>query len=167
MGWLRFVGSFKLEFSFAEYSLLDRALLQKKLIILRSLLIVATLPHRWYMGRAETVSFVKMSYVTFMRKPCHTYAWIMAHMYIYDIYMIDIHMYTYVHMYISIHVYVHIYTCVCIYIHIHTYTYIYICIHICTYICTYIYIYIYVCAAHRQPMGCARWQRWWRRWRRG
>jgi len=42
MGWLRLVGSLKLQVSFAEYRLFSRALLQKKPIILRSLLIVAT-----------------------------------------------------------------------------------------------------------------------------
>ena len=42
MGWLRLVGSLKLQVSFAEYSLIYRALLQKRPIILRSLLIVAT-----------------------------------------------------------------------------------------------------------------------------
>jgi len=42
MGWLRLVGSFKLWFSFAEYSLFYRALLQTRHRILRSLLIVAT-----------------------------------------------------------------------------------------------------------------------------
>ena len=42
MGWLRLVGSLKLQVSFAEYSLFYRALLQKRPIILRSLLIVAT-----------------------------------------------------------------------------------------------------------------------------
>jgi len=42
MRWLRLVGSFKLWVSFAEYSLFHRALLQKRPIILRSLLIVAT-----------------------------------------------------------------------------------------------------------------------------
>jgi len=41
MGWLRAVGSFKLYVSFAEYRLFYRALLQKRPIILRSLLIVA------------------------------------------------------------------------------------------------------------------------------
>ena len=41
-GWLRLVGSFKLQVSFAEYSLVYRALLQKRLMILRSLLVVAT-----------------------------------------------------------------------------------------------------------------------------
>jgi len=42
MGWLRLVGSLKSWFSFAEYSLFYRALLQKRPIILRRLLIVAT-----------------------------------------------------------------------------------------------------------------------------
>jgi len=42
MGRLRLVGSFELSVSFAEYSLFHRALLQKRPIILRSLLIVAT-----------------------------------------------------------------------------------------------------------------------------
>jgi len=42
MGWLRLVGALKLYVSFAEYSLFYRALLQKRLIILRSPLIVAT-----------------------------------------------------------------------------------------------------------------------------
>ena len=38
MGWLRLVGSLKLQVSFAENSLFYRALLQKRPIILRSLL---------------------------------------------------------------------------------------------------------------------------------
>ena len=42
MGWLRLVGSLKLQVSFAEYSLYYRFFLQKRPIILRSLLIVAT-----------------------------------------------------------------------------------------------------------------------------
>jgi len=42
MGWLRLVGSLKVQVSFAEYRLFYRALLQKRPIILRSLLIVAT-----------------------------------------------------------------------------------------------------------------------------
>jgi len=42
MGWLRLVGSLKDYVSFAEYSLFCRVLLQKRPIILRSLLIVAT-----------------------------------------------------------------------------------------------------------------------------
>jgi len=42
MGWLQLVGSLKLQVSLAEYCLFNRALLQKRPIILRSLLIVAT-----------------------------------------------------------------------------------------------------------------------------
>ena len=42
MGWLHVVGSLKLYVSFAEYCLFYRSLLQKRPIILRSLLIVAT-----------------------------------------------------------------------------------------------------------------------------
>ena len=42
MGWLRLVDSLKLQVSFAEYRLFYRALLQKRPIILRSLIIVAT-----------------------------------------------------------------------------------------------------------------------------
>ena len=43
--WLRLVGSLKLQVSFAEYRLFYRALLQKRPIILRSLLIGATSYH--------------------------------------------------------------------------------------------------------------------------
>jgi len=42
MQWLRWVGAWKIYVSFAEYSLFYRALLQKRPIILRSLLSVAT-----------------------------------------------------------------------------------------------------------------------------
>ena len=42
MGWLRGVGDFKLYVSFAEHRLFYRALLQKRPVILRRLLIVAT-----------------------------------------------------------------------------------------------------------------------------
>jgi len=42
MGWLRLVGSLKLQVSFAEYRLFYRARLQKRPIIWRSLLLVAT-----------------------------------------------------------------------------------------------------------------------------
>ena len=42
MRWLQLVGSLKLQVSFAEYRLFHRALLQKRPVILRSPLIVAT-----------------------------------------------------------------------------------------------------------------------------
>ena len=38
MGWLRLIGSLKLQVSFAEYRLFSRAFLQKRPVILRSLL---------------------------------------------------------------------------------------------------------------------------------
>ena len=43
MGWLRLVGSLQIYVSFAEYRLFSRVLWQKRPMILRSLLIVATL----------------------------------------------------------------------------------------------------------------------------
>jgi len=42
MGWLQLVGSLKLQVSFAEYSLFYRAFWQKRSMILRSILVVAT-----------------------------------------------------------------------------------------------------------------------------
>ena len=49
-GWLRLVGSLKLYVSSVKYSLFYRALLQKRPVILRSLLIVATPYERWGAG---------------------------------------------------------------------------------------------------------------------
>ena len=46
VGWLRLVSSLQLQVSVAEYRLFYRALLQKRHMILRSLLIVAT-PYTW------------------------------------------------------------------------------------------------------------------------
>ena len=45
MRWRRLVGSLKIQVSFAEYSLFDRALLQKRPMFLGSLLLVATPCH--------------------------------------------------------------------------------------------------------------------------
>jgi len=53
MGWLRLVGSLKLQASFAEYNLFCKALLRKRPVILRSLVIVAT-P---YVQNADLVFF--------------------------------------------------------------------------------------------------------------
>jgi len=49
MGWLRSVGSIKLQVPFAEYRLFYRALVQKRPMILRSLLILAS-PYRMAAG---------------------------------------------------------------------------------------------------------------------
>ena len=59
VGWLRLVGSLKLQVSFAEYHLLYGALLQKRLVILRSLLIIAT-PE--YKSKSTCVCVLNMYY---------------------------------------------------------------------------------------------------------
>ena len=62
MGWLRLAGSLKSQVSFAEYSLFYRALLQKRHIILRSLLIVASPAHKQYLHhRLGLVHFHRVS----------------------------------------------------------------------------------------------------------
>jgi len=66
MGWLRLVGSLKLQVSFVEYRLFYRALLQKRPIIWKSQLIVAT-SYAWVM------SYVWISHVTHMDESCHPY----------------------------------------------------------------------------------------------
>ena len=81
MGWLRLVGSLKVQVSFAEYRLFYRALLQKRPTFLGSLLIVATSYHNnerishKYVG--DTTAW--MSHVTHMNESCHTYEWVMSH----------------------------------------------------------------------------------------
>jgi len=81
MGWLRLVGSLKLQVSFAEFRLFYRALLQKRPIILRSLQIVATpYPISWKLpcGRGHDavknttcVSFVcGRGYADIIRRAC-------------------------------------------------------------------------------------------------
>jgi len=52
MGWIRLLGFSKSEVSFAEYSLLYRALLQKRPIISRSLQIVAN-PYVYMYGERQ------------------------------------------------------------------------------------------------------------------
>ena len=63
MGWLRLVASLKLQISFAEYRLFYRALLQKRPIILRSLLIVA--PSYHVLSRR-----CRMSLTALQKEPC-------------------------------------------------------------------------------------------------
>ena len=55
MGWLRLVCSFKLHVSFAEYSLFYRSRLQKRPVMLESLLIEAT-----HMYRSESCIYRRM-----------------------------------------------------------------------------------------------------------
>jgi len=91
MGWLRLVGSLKWYFSFAEYSLFYRALLQKRPIILRSLRIVATPYLLQMVYRPQFVvhppkhtyewvtAHIWRSHGTHMNESRHTYEWVMAH----------------------------------------------------------------------------------------
>jgi len=120
-GRLRLVGSFKSYVSFAEYSLFYRALLQKRSIILRSLLIITTLhicasclivPRNAF--RSGRRSYLKYS---------------------------DVYIYIYIFISLSVlttyamHVGIYMYMCVYIYIYIHIYIYIYPnkILHICIY----------------------------------
>ena len=89
MWWLRWVGSIKLQVSFAEYHLFYRALLQKRPIILRSLLIVATpylpcregktwSPSRWVSLLTYCVSYNSSMCVTWlihMFDMTYSYVW--------------------------------------------------------------------------------------------
>jgi len=78
MGWLQLVGSSKLQVSFAEHSLFYRALLQKRPIIWRSLLIVAT-PYIYcchYMGH------YCMNIQTLLSLFCMLLSYIVVHSYI-------------------------------------------------------------------------------------
>jgi len=70
MGWLRLVGSLKLCVSFAEYSFFYRALLQKRPMILRSLLILAT-PYVTWMFALENFSQMYESCLTQMTHVSH------------------------------------------------------------------------------------------------
>ena len=70
MGWLRLVGSLKLQVSFAEYRLFHRALLQKRPIILRSLIPVAT---PYAMKTCNCAFLFCMSHVTHMSQAWYTF----------------------------------------------------------------------------------------------
>jgi len=68
MGWLRLVGSLKLQVSFTEDRLFYRSLLQKRPVILRSLLSVAT-PYEWI--TSHTFGNCDCSRIRTMNKSCH------------------------------------------------------------------------------------------------
>ena len=69
MGWLRLVGSLKLQVSFAEYGFFYKALLQKRPTILRSLLIVAT-PQEHTLSLSTTLNKKYESSCVFLHAPC-------------------------------------------------------------------------------------------------
>ena len=110
MGWLRWVGSLKLQVSFAEYRLFYRALSQKRPMILRSLLIVST-PYKM---QSQFVSFVycvgggsyvhiRMSRVTHMKESCHVYGCPI------------LQQYTYTHKHTHTHIHTHSLNSCCLY----------------------------------------------------
>ena len=87
IGWLRLVGSFKLQVSFAEYRLLYRALLQKRPMILRSLLIVAT-PYDQCYTTTQNMSHICI------------YIYMYTHTYIYIYVCVCTCIYIYIYIYI-------------------------------------------------------------------
>jgi len=113
MGWLRLVGSLKLYVSFAKYSLFYRALLQKRPIIFKSLVIVAT-PYwiKWPMPYTHTHAYT------------YTHTHVHTHVYTYTR--------THVHAHMHIHTHSHTYTRTCIYIYTH------MCICVCIVQCCYL-----------------------------
>ena len=73
MSWLRLVGSIKLYVFFAKEPYKRDCILQKRLMILSSLLTVATPYH------AEWVpSCIWVSHVTYLKASCHTDEWVMS-----------------------------------------------------------------------------------------
>jgi len=114
MGWLRLVGSLRLLVSFAKEPYKIDDILQKKPIILRSLLFVAT-PYLDSMlwSESNTHTYVR----TYVPKCSHQ--------------SIKKYKYTYLHKYIHILAYIHTYvhTNIHTYIHTCTHTYIHTCIH--------------------------------------
>jgi len=157
MGWLRLVGSLKLSVSFAEYRVFYRALLQKRPIILRSLLVEATpygfvtFPSRFWLQLQKTWRTHSPS--------TYIYIYLYVHIYIYT----RIYVQTYMNVHIlnglrhifscnkrhepialrPTNIY-YVYTCcyctqICMYMRMYLHTYVqytYICIY--TYVCTYI-----------------------------
>ena len=93
MGWLRLVGSLKSYVSLTEYSLFYRALLQTRPIILRSLLIVATLYILIYTSmQGDEAQLICTCTFTHLFKTIRTY----THTHIWPIYA-----YTYTHEFVN------------------------------------------------------------------
>jgi len=155
----------KIQVSFAEYRLFYRALLQRRPIILRSLLIVATHHRSHHIIRRHTTSPEKgpfecvewkRDYLSLKKAPrfrggfpaeqwCGVLQCVAVRCSVFSLPRVRVLICTYKHMYIYVcmYIYIYMYMCVyCIYIYMYvcTYTYIYIYIHI--YITIYIFIYI-------------------------
>jgi len=129
MGLLRWVSSFKLEVSFAEYSLVCRALLQKRPIILRSLLIEATPYQNWALlsgGLDYTCVTCLIHLCIYICETC-IYTWFQMCVYIY-----------------MRHAYIHV-TCL-IYLCVYIYVW-----HVCT---PYSSVYVFIWDMHSYVTMC-------------
>jgi len=140
MGWLRLVGSFQLYVCFAEICIFYRALLQKRPVILRRLLIVATPYHFPSWSRPILGSF--QLYVSFAEYCIFYRALLQKRPVIYDIctmYLHDTRMYVECDICITLHTFVSLY--------IHLYHFTYICINLNTFVSLYIHLYhfTYIC----------------------
>ena len=147
MGWLQLVGSLKVQDSFAEYSLFYRGLLQKRTIILRSLLIVAT-PYLCILTNTYThlITHIHASDGTgtnHSTRPAFSHT-----------HKIYIHTHTHTHLYIHAHTYTHIYTHILAFgaagtidstrrVFLHTHTHLYTHLYILTHTYTNVYTHIH------------------------
>jgi len=135
---LRLVGSLKLWVSFAEYSLFYRALLQKRPLILRSLLIIATL----YARCAYPPRLYMHAYICRYRIICITHTYTCSHYRTTFTLCMLIYIYTYSIMYVWLPVYANDY----LYMHIDRKNLPppggFLSINMITCICTYSFIYL-------------------------
>jgi len=106
MGWLRPVDSLKSQVSLAEYSLFYRALLQKRPMVLRSLLIEDT-PYPTYMYISTLSCASSERCFTSARRDINGCAFFFIYM----------NIYIYIYIYSCIHLCLHAYAWVCMYIH--------------------------------------------------
>ena len=112
MGWLRLVGSFKIQVSFAESRLFYRAFLQKRSVIWRSLLIVTT-PHLQWMAAIHNHGHARAHTYTYT----HAYTHSLSHTHT------QIRISTHAHTHTRSHSHTHTHTCIHTYTHPHIHTY--------------------------------------------
>ena len=123
MGWLRLVGSLKLYVSFVEYCLFYRSVLQKRPVILRSLLYEVTL-YLYHLNHIYTHDYVRVC---------------MAYEFVFYIY---IHICAYVY---YVHICTRVCVCVCVCVGVCVCLCVCVCVCVCVCCCVYIYIYIGIC----------------------
>ena len=150
MGWLRLVDFLKSQVSFAEYRLFHRALLQKRLMFLGSLLIVATPYCRIYGLLLSIQSLTKEQRFIYI----HIYVHICIYRYLYSYCRIEVCSITY---YIDVYIYISIQLlqnsgiqyCLSRALQKSNDSYIYI------YMCTYVHTYIYIAIVEQRYVQCS------------